>query len=144
MTNLKKIDDHFELSFFKGELTKKTIVQANIKLKNAFPALPVEFFDIFSDRIKDNNYNDERLKAAINHVIDNCIYPTPTIAQFIQFDKCFKLYDYTQYLKLIDELGARANEYYKSVRIDSQQKKPAWVHVNDIEKYNLELWNKTN
>jgi hypothetical protein len=103
--------------------------------------LPVEFFDILSNRLKENNFNDERLRDAVNHVIDNCIYPTPTIAQFIGFDKKIKLYTYNQVLKLNDELTGKAFEYYRPVRIDENEK-PVYAHVNDISKYKLELWTK--
>jgi hypothetical protein len=64
------------------------ILTSNIaKIKKAFPALPVEFYDILCEKIKEHNFTDHRLVKAVNHVIDSCIYPTPTIAQFITFDK---------------------------------------------------------
>jgi len=55
------------------------------KIKKAFPSLSGDFYDILCERIKENNFSDKELINAINHVIDTCIYPVPTIANFILF-----------------------------------------------------------
>lgn len=57
------------------------------KLKKAFPTLPEEFYDILCERIKEHELTDKRLIKAVNYVIDNCVYPTPTIANFILYDQ---------------------------------------------------------
>ena len=57
------------------------------KIRDAFPNLPPGFFNILQDRLKDNKFCDERLKDAVNYVIDNCSYPNPQIADFIRYDK---------------------------------------------------------
>ena len=93
-TKLKRGDDCFEVSIYTGELTNEGLVNAAMNLKKAFPQLSAGFIDIFNDRIKENGYSDQRLKDAISHVIDNCVYPTPTIAQFISYDKKMKLYNF--------------------------------------------------
>lgn len=127
------------MSIYSGELTKMCIAKSTLKINQAFPSLPPEFFDIFADRIKENNFNDERLKAAVDHVIDNCVYPTPSIAQFISFDKNIKVYTYIDMINFVDEIGSKAFELYRPVRIGNN-KKPVWVSVNDIEQYNLTEW----
>ena len=76
--------------------------------------MPVEFFDIFIDRIKANNFTDQRLKDAVNYVIDNCVYPTPSIAQFVSFDKKTKLYTYDQLIDFIDKYGGKMSDYQNS------------------------------
>lgn len=139
-TTLIRKENAFELSVYKGELTKECIARSAVKLNRAFPALPAEFFDVFSDRIKDHSFNDERLKAAINHVIDNCVFPAPTVAQFISFDKRIKVYSYKDMLRMNEELSGKAFQYYKAVKIGNN-KMPVWAHVNDIEEYKLKLWN---
>lgn len=80
------------VSRYKGVLTEKGIVEGVAVISKTFPALPVGFFDILIDRIKACRFSDERFHDAIVNVIDTCHYPTPTIADFIQFDKripCF-------------------------------------------------------
>jgi hypothetical protein len=136
---LIKKEDHYELSAYNDKLTKPVIVEMSIVIRESFPALPKGFYDIFSDRIVANNFTDQRLRDAVTHVIDNCIYPTPTIAQFISFDKHIKLYTYNQVLKLNDELSGNAFKFYRPVRI-GENKTPVYAHVNDIEKFNLNPW----
>jgi hypothetical protein len=138
LQNLIKKEDCFEISIFSGILTNKVIVESSIKLKQAFPALTKDFFSILADRIKEHNYSDDRLKNAINHVIDNCIYPTPTVAQFISFDKRVKLYTYDMVLKMLSE-NHNAFEYYRPIRI-KDAKKPFYAHTNDISLFKLEIW----
>ena len=58
-----------------------------VKIKNAFPTLPVEFYDILCERLKANGFTDERLTNAVNGVIDTCKYPTPTVAHFMSYDE---------------------------------------------------------
>ena len=141
-TFFKKKENHFEISTYQGELTKKGITENLALIKAAFPKLENMYFNILKTMLKEDNFCDERLKDAVYHVIKTCVYPEPTIANFLSYDKNFKVYDYNQYLKLVDELGAKTSDLYKSVRFNNEQNKPVWVHVNDIENYKLELWNK--
>jgi hypothetical protein len=122
-----------EISIYKGDLTQRTVVQNIAIIKKSFPALPIGFYDVFIDRIKANGFNDARLNDAVTHVIDNCVYPTPTIAQFISFDRKIKTYTYSEYCKFCDEgLG----NLYEPVVLQGRSK-PVWIHVNDIEQYKL-------
>lgn len=134
--------DRFEISVYRGELTMQCLAENQIKLLKVFPSLTPSFHEILTERLKLNNYCDKRLNDAVGHVIDNCIYPTPTIAQFISFDKKIKVYDYSQKLKLINEIGEKANKLYKMVRLIDNQPNPMYAHINDIQEYNLELWEK--
>lgn len=138
---LSKKENHYELSIYKGDLTKKGIAENMAFIKAAFPKLDKLYFSILKEMIKDDGFVDERLKDAVKHVIKTCVYPEPTIANFLSYDKNIKVYDYNQYLKLVDEIGLKTGDLYKSVRFHNA-KKPAWVHVNDIQKYNLTPWNK--
>lgn len=137
----KKKEHNYETSIYKGELTKKGIAENLALIKAAFPKLENLYFDILKEMLKDDGFVDERLKDAVKHVIKTCVYPEPTIANFLSYDKNIKVYDYNQYLKLVDEIGLKTGDLYKSVRFHNA-KKPAWVHVNDIQQYNLTPWNK--
>jgi hypothetical protein len=127
-----------EVSIYRGPLTARVIVESAAKIKKAFPTLPIGFYQVFDERLKENNFTDSRLTDAVNHVIDTCIYPTPTIANFISFDKRVKVYTYSQYCKLCDE-GDGKN--YQPVAINGNTK-PVWAHINDINQFNLPLWQK--
>jgi len=96
-----KVKDN-KISIYSGTLTPEFAVKQTIRIKNAFPALPSEFIDILLERIKDNGFCDDRLKDAISHVIDNCKYPQPTIAQFISFDKTVECISYSKLVEMVN------------------------------------------
>lgn len=101
--------------------------------------MPVDFFEVFSERIKENNFCDSRLIESVKFVVDNCVYPVPTIAQFITFDKRIKVYYYEDIVKKLDD-NRKAFESYIAVKVNDEQPKPLYVHVNDFEKFNLTRW----
>jgi hypothetical protein len=127
---------------YTDSLTPDNIIKQTAKIKQAFPALPNEFYDILCERIKDKNFTDKRLIDSINNVIDTCIYPTPTIANFLIFDKTVKMYTYEQIIKLNNEYNGIMKKY-KATKIPGANK-PLWVHIGDIKKYDFKLWDEKN
>ena len=126
------------MSIYIGELTAQTVVACVAKIKAAFPALPKGFYDTFTGRIVEGKFCDERLKDAVNYVIDTCVYPTPTIANFISYDKAVKFktwYDMTK---------EGCWDTFLPVKFPDRPK-VVWIHANDIRAFNLEkyLVNKT-
>lgn len=128
-----------EISAFTGVSTEEIQVQQIAKIKQAFPSLDITFFQVLLGRVRDLGISDERLKASVNNVIDNCQYPTPTIAQFISFDKSIEILDYNQWVKKNDELHGKISMFYKSIKLPGVDK-PYWAKITDIQKYNLELF----
>ena len=115
--------------------TGKEIMQAVVAIKKSFPALPPGFYDVLDDRLRANNFTIQRLADAVSFVIDNCVYPTPTIANFISFDKILKYRSY-------DEMCKEALTYDKVWQDWVPIKMPnlpktIWVFANDIQKYGL-------
>jgi len=133
-SNSNKIDG--EISLYKGILTLQTIVQCSVKVKKAFPDLPAEFFEVFQEMIKSEAFTDERLMDAVDNVIKTCIYPKPTIAQFISFDKRIKVHKYPEIVKMVEDGDPNAFDRYKRIKFDNLPE-AVWVHVNDIAKYNI-------
>lgn len=141
LPSITKANDSYELSAYFGQLTPIATAKTIKRLKSAFPDLPDSFHDVISERIFEIGFNDDRFRDAVNHVIDNCVYPKPTIAQFLTFDKRIKLYDYNQYVKLNNELNGMAGKFYKSVEVPGMSK-PMWAKITDVEQFNLKLWKK--
>jgi hypothetical protein len=50
-----------------------------------YPSLSEGFYDILCERLKAHGFSDRELTKAVNHVIDTCKYPQPTIAEFISY-----------------------------------------------------------
>ena len=105
------------MSIYTDELTTKCIVEQASKLKKAFPQLPVEFYDILTDRIKENHFTDKRLVDSVNYVIDNCKYPIPGISDFISFDKKCRLYTYEEMCIKAQRWGKEIWKSYEKIRI---------------------------
>ena len=125
-----------ELSIYKGTLSTPCVIKNITRIKNAFPSLPEGFYEIFSDRLINDGFNDERLTDAVNYVIDTCIYPTPTIAQFISFDKRIKIYRYLEIVKMIEDGDLTAFDRFKRISLP-ELPEAVWIHINDIAKYNI-------
>lgn len=122
------------ISIYKGNLTPKVLVESTVKVRKAFPELEDGFFEVFSERVKACGFTDDRLRDAVNYVIENCVYPTPTIAQFISWDKRIKVYSYEEMLNKWDEGIGR--EAYKPIKFPDREKM-VWVDIDDIKKYNI-------
>lgn len=125
-----------EISIYKGSLSTPCVIQNTAKIKNSFPALPEGFYEIFSERILDCGFTDDRLNDAVNNVIDTCVYPTPTIAQFISFDKRVKVFKYPEIVKMVEDGDPKAFDRYKRIVMEGLPE-AVWIHINDIKKYNI-------
>ena len=127
-----------EISIYKGSLSTSCVIYNTAKIKNSFPSLPEGFYEIFSERILDCGFTDDRLNDAVNNVIDTCIYPTPTIAQFISFDKRVKVFKYPEIIKMVEDGDPNAFERYKRIEMEGLPE-AVWIHVNDIAKYKIKV-----
>lgn len=136
--SLKSISETSRISIFKGELTKLCIAESIAKMKKTFPALRHEFYDVLADRLKANGFSDSRLNAAVNHVIDTCTYPQPTIANIISYDVKIKLHTYNEIVAMA-EPHINIFENYKPIKTKDMVK-PMYAHINDIKKYKLEIY----
>lgn len=125
------------ISIYKDELTTIEVINQFKKLKLSFPQLSEGFYDILSDRIKKNGFTDKRLKDAIDNLIDNYIYPLPSIASIISFDKRIKLLTYYQMCDLAYHFGKSVWCNYKVIKTNAKQR--MYASITDIELYHLEI-----
>jgi len=126
-----------EISIYRGgELSVKNIVEQVAKIQIAFPQLHSDFFKVFNARVTEKGFSDQRLIDATNYVIDNCVYPTPTIAQFLSYDQKIPVLRYEDMLKKVDELGASVWKTHKRIKFPEREL-AVWVHVDDVKRYNL-------
>jgi hypothetical protein len=130
---LQKHEGGYAISAYKGELTKEVYARSVAKIKAAFPQLPNEFYAVLGERIKAKGFSDERLSDAVNNVIDNCQYPTPTLAQFLSFDKKIKLHTYDEVVKTVQP-RMTISDLFSKVKVKGQL---FWVRHSDKKRYNL-------
>jgi hypothetical protein len=138
----KNEDGTHEISVYTPQqLTPEGLAKATELIVSAFPRLGKGFYKILLERAEAIKFSDQRLLDAVNHVIDNCEYPEPTIAQFMTFDKRVKLYTHPEILKMNDQMHGGVFKHYSSVRIDGHEN-PFWASNQDINKYKLTPFNQ--
>lgn len=66
----------------------------------------VDFFNLLSERVVANGFSNERLKDAINHILDNFQYKELVISDIIKFDRKVKLYTYSEVVNMVTKGSA--------------------------------------
>lgn len=69
------------------------------------------FFDLLSERIVSNGFTCERLKDAVNSVIDGFGYKELNISDIIRYDRKIKLYTYAEVAELVTSGKASFNDF---------------------------------
>ena len=131
-------DGGMSISTYNDQLTNPTVAKYIKKVKDAFPDLPAGFYSVFSERIVNEQFTDRRLIDAVNHVVDTCIYPRPTVAQFISWDRRFQMFTWDQMLKKFEDSGMGSKFWgnYKSFNFKDKATR-VWIHINDVKQYNI-------
>lgn len=121
------------LSVYTGGLTPPALVEQTTRVLQAFPSLPNSFADLLIERVKDKGFSDDRLRDAVNHVIDTCPYPTPTLANFLSFDKRIKILTYNELVSFVTKGEASFQDYAK-IKITGRLH---YVKLSDKKLFNL-------
>ena len=91
------------ISLYNDELANDLDVAGAIKIISVSFDLKNEYLILLSNKFIENKFTKQRLIDAVNHVIKTCIYPKPTLAQFLKFDEQMKLYNYRQYGEMVNQ-----------------------------------------
>lgn len=101
-----------EISVFTDDFaTSNEVMTAIARLKACFPKMQPEFFNILAERILDTGFTGERLKSAVNSVIDGFKYKDLNVSDIIQFDKRVKLYTYNEVCNLVTKGQANFSDF---------------------------------
>lgn len=92
-----------EISLYSGPLEPNIVLQSMNRLKAAFPKMSdnKEFFNLLSERVVANGFSNERLKDAVNQVLDNFQYKELVISDIIKYDRKIKLYTYSEVVSMV-------------------------------------------
>lgn len=99
------------------------------KLQIAFPKQSVEFFNVLAERLIANGFTDERIKDAVNHIIDSFQYKELNISDIIKFDKRIKLYSHSDICNEIHNNRVSFSDFEKYKKVG---KKQFWVKKADL------------
>ena len=127
------------LSIYSGERTKKGVADVTAKIVKAFPGWSEDQTEILKDRFAENGFTDQRMMDAVNHVIDTYegYGKIPNIANFVQYDKRYQVYTYSQICTAHDKSELVMSDYEP---IDLGHDKPRFAKSDDIAKFNLKKW----
>ena len=91
------------------------------KLSVAFCSVDNAFIASLVNRIVENKFTKQRIKDAINQVIDTCKFP-PKIADVVSFDRKVKTYSYNEMIAMCNQY--RTSEDFEMVLVDGKKR---WI-----------------
>lgn len=111
---MKNSNGEMSVSLYNGRSADPNEIAVGMKrLKVAFPKMDNAFFNLLAERVMDNGFSSERLKHAINHVLDNFQYKELNISDIIRFDKRVRLYSYNEVCVLVSKGQASFTDFEK-------------------------------
>ena len=111
---MKSNDGVLMVSLYQDNEASHTEIAISMKrLQTAFPKMDNAFFNLLAERVLDNGFTTERLKDAVNHVLDNFQYKELNISDIIRFDRRAKLYTYKEASELVSSGKATFEDFEK-------------------------------
>lgn len=111
-----------EISIFTGTVASENEIKSEVKkLMAAFPDVKSDFLIVLVERMIDKNFTKERVKEAINHVIDTNPYKRPSIADIISFDRKIKVYTYSE-ISAKCYPGYSAFDHFEKIEIEGRKR----------------------
>lgn len=128
----KAADGTASVSLYHGDAAAAPaeIAQAMARLKAAFPRMTTDFFGQLAERLVANDYSAQRLRDAVDHLIDTHPYGELRVADVIGFDRTARLYTYAEVSAMVTSGRAEWNEFevrdvggtpYRVRRTDNRQ-----------------------
>lgn len=127
-----------------GNVTPEAFAHGVVKIKKAFPKLPETWYDILDEALDAEDFTDERFKDAVWYLIRTCVYPEPTIANILGYDKKVQVYTMRELQK------KHADSYYPGSRSDPINDEYAKIELNgelrlvkkeDFNPVRFKIWN---
>lgn len=92
------------MSLYRDAEASPTDIAVSMKrLQAAFPKMENTFFNLLAERVLDNGFTAERLKDAVNHVLDTFQYKELNISDIIRFDRRARLYTYSEVCAMVSK-----------------------------------------
>ncbi len=114
-----------------GLATREEIAFGTAKLRAAFPKMESGFWSVLVERIVANNFSRDRMRQAIEYVLDNFQYKELNVADVIRFDKRIRLYTWNEVYRL---MGQFPHPDFESRDIEGVK---YWVLKADLLNQNL-------
>ncbi len=133
-----------ELSIYKsGKVSAEAFAHGSKKIKDAFPKLPASWFTVLDQMLDEEKFSEERFRDAVNSLIKNCVYPEPTIANIISYDRSVKVYTYRELMEKYKDsyyMGSKQDPIFTEYeRIDFYGQE-RFARKEEVERYSLKKW----
>lgn len=111
----------FISAYTPGSLSDRTGLEITNMVRHAFPSITTEFLRLLVSRMRAENFSDERATDAVNHVIDTCEYPLPTIARFLSFDRRKRVFSYNEMLLFLSQNQGFTTNHFEILEIGGKK-----------------------
>ena len=128
-----------------GKVTAEAFAHGTKKIKDSFPKLPASWFSVLDQMLDEEKFSDERFKDAVNSLIKNCVYPEPTIANIISFDKLVKVYTYRELMEKYKDcyyMGSKQDPIFTEYERVDFYGEERFAKKEDVKRYSLPKWVK--
>lgn len=141
-TNLQPLQKNSELSLYTDDkLDQMTFAHGMKRIKQAFPKLPADWYDLLKERCKEKNFTKQQFYDAVNNLVDTCVYPEPTIAQILNWNQTVESFTYQEILDFTKTFSPRErNNYWNQFIAVDIEGKMRYVKKEHQTKLKLKLW----
>ena len=117
---LIQTNNGYSISLYSDAIAEPNrVVVEMARLRTAFPKQSDDFFNLLAERVVKNGFSGERLKDAVNSVIDGFSYKELNIADIIKFDRREKLLGYEDVCRIATTRNSAAVwDEYERIEID--------------------------
>lgn len=118
----------------RGQITQKNAIAVTESLLIAFPKVTPAFLKLLRQRLRENDFTDEKMIDAVNHVIDTYtgFDKVPSIGDIISYDRRVECLSQMEMLEKRNKLGVSVSEDYVCVDLSGM---PYYVKKKDFDKY---------
>ena len=134
-------ETRYAISKYNGvPATDKEIVAILTELATVYPVINSKIA-VLVKLLTIENFTAKRLNDACTHVLATCKYKEPTIADIVSFDRCVKLYTYSECLQMINRGVAAFDNAGGDLKVYNRNKQNGlpllWYRVSDAVKCGL-------
>lgn len=127
----------------KGEVSTECLAKGKKIIKASKPELPNDWYDVLDYMIERNGFTNQRFMDAVEVMITTCVYPKPSHADILSYDKFIDAYTWEELLtKVKDASNEYRGKYLQSFIRIIHYGEERWCKKEDAIKYKLELWQK--
>ena len=111
------------------------------QLRAAFPKIEDSWFDLLTTKMKEKKFTQKQFNDAIDNVISTCKYPTPQIANIINYQKGVRIISRERFLRETKDESKEFRSYFVGINVNGEL---FYANKHELERLDVKynLWNK--